>query len=146
MATNGKAQITPPPTDELRSRIMKANRGKDTSPEIMLRKALYSNGLTGYRLYWMKVPGSPDIAYPGKKIAIFVNGCFWHRCPHCKPKLPRSNTDFWDKKFKANKERDKRKESLLIEMGWKVLVLWECEIETDVLWCVDEIRKMVRSS
>lgn len=146
MISNENVRRTPQPTDELRSRIMKANRGKDTAPEIMLRKALYSNGLTGYRLHLKKIPGTPDIVYPGKKIAIFVNGCFWHRCPFCKPELPKSNTDFWASKFRANKKRDERKESLLVEMGWNVLVIWECEIESDVLWCVDKIRKMVRSS
>ncbi len=144
--TNKRTIKTPPPTDELRSRIMRANRGKDTKPEILLRKALYHCGLAGYRLHWKKVPGSPDIAYPGKKIAIFINGCFWHRCPHCNPKLPKKNREFWTQKFKDNKERDRRKVSELNALDWRVMVLWECEIEEDVSRCVDRVRILVDNS
>jgi DNA mismatch endonuclease (patch repair protein) len=84
---------------------MRSNKGKNTSPEISMRKALRDNGASGYRLHW-KVPGKPDIAYPGRKIAIFVNGCFWHRCPRCDLPLPKSNTGFWTGKFERNVARD----------------------------------------
>lgn len=111
------------------SKVMRANKGKGTKPELMLRKFLYENGFKGYRLNWKKAPGSPDVCYPGKKLAIFVNGCFWHRCPICTAGLPKSNTDFWKKKFELNVERDRAKELALEALGWKVLIVWECELK-----------------
>lgn len=111
------------------SRVMSANRAKNTKPELYLRKALREQGLTGYRLHWSKAPGKPDIAFPGKKVAVFVNGCFWHRCPKCKPSFPKTNKDFWKQKFRKNKVRDRKKQAALEEQGWRVLVLWECQIK-----------------
>lgn len=105
---------------------MKGNVGKDTKPELLLRKLLREAGFPGYRLHWKKAPGRPDIAYPGRKVAIFVHGCFWHRCPHCNPSLPKSNQDYWGPKFEANRERDERKVRQLEEAGWRVVVVWEC--------------------
>ena len=110
---------------------MQANRGKNTGPELELRRLLREAGYPGYRLHWKRAPGHPDIAYPGRKVAIFVNGCFWHRCPSCAPSLPKSNTRFWQAKFAATQERDARKTSELLEDGWVVLTVWECEIETN---------------
>ncbi len=122
---DGRAPI---PKREATSRVMSANKAKNTKPEIALRKALYNNGIRGYRLNWKKAPGRPDIAFPGKKIAVFVNGCFWHRCPICKPKMPISNLEFWKEKFRKNKLRDKRKVRELEKLGWMVIVAWECQI------------------
>ena len=137
---DGRAPI---PIKENTSRVMSANKGKDTKPEITLRKTLYVTGLRGYRLHWKKAPGSPDIAYPGKKIAIFVNGCFWHRCPHCNPSFPKTNIEFWNNKFQKNKERDMRKREILETNGWIVIVIWECQIKTEILYCVDIVAKAV---
>ena len=123
---DGRAPI---PEKESTSRVMSANKAKNTSPEIFFRKALWSNGIKGYRLHWKKAPGRPDIAFPSKKIAIFVNGCYWHRCPHCKPHMPKSNVDFWEEKFRKNKNRDIKKEKDLKKEGWKVFTVWECEIK-----------------
>ncbi len=134
---DGRAPI---PKKESTSRVMRANKAKNTKPELLLRKALYNNGLRGYRLHWKRAPGHPDIAYPGKRIAIFVNGCFWHRCPHCHPSYPKSNVAFWENKFQKNKERDERKERDLKNAGWKVFVFWECQIKKDVSACVDDIK------
>jgi DNA mismatch endonuclease (patch repair protein) len=133
---DGRAPI---PEKESTSRVMSANKAKNTKPELTLRKALYKNGLRGYRLHWKMAPGRPDIAYPGKHIAVFVNGCFWHRCPHCNPSYPRTNVDFWKNKFQKNKERDERKERDLKNAGWKVFVFWECQIKKDVIACVNDI-------
>lgn len=108
---------------------MQGNRGKDTGPELRLRRLLREAGHPGYRLHWNKAPGHPDIAYPGRKIAIFVNGCFWHRCPHCSPPVPKSNAGFWEAKFAANQERDARKARELEAAGWRVVTVWECRIE-----------------
>lgn len=123
---------SPIPRFERTSKVMSANRGKDTGPEMALRRALRAHGLTGYRLDWRQAPGRPDIAFPGRKVAIFVHGCFWHRCPRCAMPLPRSNRDFWRVKFKRNVARDKKRCDQLGAMGWKVIVVWECEIEEDI--------------
>jgi len=122
---------------------MKANRASDTQPELSLRSALRNIGFPGYRLNWKGVPGRPDIAYPGKKLAIFVHGCFWHRCPHCDYPLPKTNTDFWELKFKRNKERDARKRSRLEELGWTVLEFWECQIKDDLGYCLGKIAPLL---
>jgi DNA mismatch endonuclease (patch repair protein) len=110
---------------------MQANRGKNTGPELELRRLLRDAGYPGYRLHWKKAPGHPDIAYPGRRVAVFVNGCFWHRCPHCSPSVPKSNSEFWQAKFAANRERDSRKTAELEDAGWTVLTVWECQIRDD---------------
>ncbi|HXP50174.1 MAG TPA: very short patch repair endonuclease [Bacteroidia bacterium] len=119
---------SPTPKSEATSRVMSANKSKNTKPEILLRKTLWAAGIKGYRCNYKKAPGRPDIAFPKRKIAIFVNGCFWHRCPYCKLPLPKNNTEFWKKKFEANVNRDKMKVKSLEREGWKVFIIWECEI------------------
>lgn len=109
-------------------RTMQGNKGKDTKPELVLRACLRDAGLVGYRLQW-KVPGRPDIAWPGKKVAVFVNGCFWHRCPHCSPSMPKTNVEYWVVKFDRNRERDARNLRELEEAGWRVHVVWECQLK-----------------
>lgn len=115
-----------------KNRSMQGNKRRDTKPELKVRKLLREIGYPGYRLQWKKVPGRPDIAYPGKKIAIFVNGCFWHRCPKCDLPIPKSNQGFWIEKFKRNIERDQRKIDELESMGWSVFVIWECELKNEL--------------
>ncbi|MEM6806105.1 MAG: very short patch repair endonuclease, partial [Bacteroidota bacterium] len=102
-----------------------------------------NSGIKGYRLHWKKVPGKPDISFPGRKVAIFVHGCFWHRCPYCKLSLPKSNTDFWENKFKKNVARDKRKINDLKMIGWDTIAIWECEIKSDMNTCLEKIRKAI---
>ncbi len=126
------------PLDEHTTKSMKSNKRKDTGPELKLRRALRDAGYPGYRLQW-KVPGRPDICYPGRKVAIFVNGCFWHRCPHCNLSIPKHNRDYWEHKFDANVKRDMRTHSELEAMGWTVIVVWECEINRDLSTIVDGI-------
>lgn len=109
---------------------MKGNVRAGTKPELALRRLLRQAGFPGYRLHWKNAPGRPDIAYPGRKVAVFVNGCFWHRCPHCSPPMPRSHPDFWERKFIRNAERDARKLQELEAAGWKTLVVWECELKS----------------
>jgi DNA mismatch endonuclease (patch repair protein) len=119
---------------------MSSNKAKNTKPELRLRKALYADGVRGYRLNWKKVPGKPDIAFPGRKISIFINGCYWHRCPHCELPLPKTNTEFWKEKFDKNIRRDKKKEKELLDLGWTVLVFWECKIKTNIKDCINKIK------
>lgn len=108
---------------------MQANKSKNTKPELLVRQALRASGWPGYRLHWKKCPGRPDICFPGRKIAIFVNGCFWHRCPHCNLPDPKSNVDFWKAKFARNVARDARNHEELVARGWTVLVIWECALK-----------------
>ena len=128
------------PLNENVSRVMSSNKAKNTKPELKLRKALFSDGVRGYRLNWKKVPGKPDIAFPGRKISIFINGCYWHRCPHCELPLPKTNTEFWKEKFDKNIKRDKKKEKELLDLGWTVLVFWECKIKTNIKDCINKIK------
>ncbi len=110
---------------------MQGNKRADTKPEMLVRQRLRQAGLTGYRLQWKQAPGRPDIAFPGRRIAIFVNGCFWHRCPHCNPSTPKRNVEFWEAKFRRNVERDARALAELKELGWQAIVIWECELKRD---------------
>ena len=134
---------SPIPENEAVSRVMSSNRAKDTKPELLLRKALWNVGLRGYRLHWKKAPGRPDIAFPGRKVAIFVNGCFWHRCPHCNLPLPKTNTGFWKEKFGKNVQRDTLKVEHLEKDGWHVLTVWECKVKDDMTNVLKSIRRIV---
>ena len=106
---------------------MQAIRNKDTKPEIVVRQCLHAMGYR-YRLHRKNLPGRPDIAFIGRRKAIFVHGCFWHRhgCP--KGRLPKSRLDYWQPKLEQNVERDRTKIEQLESMGWKSLVLWQCEL------------------
>ena len=111
---------------EVRSKIMAAihSRG-NTTTELPLAKLLRAAGLKGYRKHW-PVAGKPDFAWPGRKIAVFVDGCFWHGC-RCKY-LPRTNTEFWRSKIEANKRRDRRVSQAPRRDGWRVIRIKECAV------------------
>lgn len=109
---------------------MRGSKAKNTKPELTVREVLRRLGV-GYRLHRRDLPGRPDIALIGRKKAIFVHGCFWHQhghrdCPIVRQ--PASNDAFWSKKFKTNQDRDTRNEKALVDAGWSILTLWECEI------------------
>jgi DNA mismatch endonuclease (patch repair protein) len=110
---------------------MSANRAKDSKPELLLRMLLWHSGLRGYRLHYKKVPGRPDISFVSKKLAIFVHGCFWHRCPKCAYTLPKTNSAFWQAKFDRNVARDQKKVKDLKHLGWKVATVWECDLASN---------------
>ncbi len=112
-------------------KTMQGNKRKNTKPELLVRQRLREAGLVGYRLDWAKAPGRPDIAFPGRKIALFVNGCYWHRCPHCNPSQPKKNVEFWEAKFRRNVERDRRALEELDALGWTAITIWECELKRD---------------
>lgn len=115
-------------TPEQRSRCMAAIKGKDTKPEMIVRKYLFSRGLR-FRVQVRKLPGNPDIVLSKYKTVIFVNGCFWHGHEGCKYyRLPKSNVEFWEQKIKNNIARDVRNENELKSLGWRVIRVWECEI------------------
>ena len=115
-------------TPEQRSRCMSAVKGKDTKPEMIVRKYLFSKGLR-FRLHVRSLPGNPDIVLPKYKTVVFINGCFWHGHEGCKYyRLPKSNVEFWESKITNNKDRDVLNEIKLKELGWRVIRIWECEI------------------
>ena len=114
---------------ETRSYNMSCIKGKNTKPEEIVRKYLFSQGFR-YRKNDKKLPGTPDIVLPQYKTVIFVNGCFWHGHDGCRYfVVPKTNTEFWMNKVSTNIERDNRKQEALKELGWNVIVLWECELK-----------------
>lgn len=111
-----------------RSKRMSLVRAKDTKPEIRVRRLVYSLGYR-YRLHCGDLPGKPDIVFKGRKKAILIHGCFWHRHENCAlARLPKSRLDFWRPKLEGNKTRDKINQEKLKALGWVSLVIWECEI------------------
>jgi DNA mismatch endonuclease, patch repair protein len=134
---------SPTPKDEKTSKVMSSIKGKNTKPEILLREALWRSGVKGYRLHLKELPGKPDIAFTKMKLAIFVNGCFWHRCPNCKLSMPKSNTDFWRHKFDKNVERDKNKINLLKNNTWNVFTVSECQIKNNLNEQVEKIKELI---
>lgn len=111
-----------------RSRIMSRVGQKDTGPEMKLRRSLHKIGLR-YRLHDKRLPGSPDVVFPRLKAALFVHGCFWHRHGCKATTTPRTNVDFWRKKFDENIARDRRHIEALQDAGWRVAVVWECSLK-----------------
>ena len=116
---------------ERRSENMAAVKHKDTKPEIIVRKFLHNQGFR-FRLHRKDLAGCPDIVMKKWNAAVFVNGCFWHRHPHCKlAYAPKSNLDFWCKKFDATVQRDTNNYQTLIDQGWNVIIVWECDIRNN---------------
>ncbi|RMG34064.1 MAG: very short patch repair endonuclease [Methanobacteriota archaeon] len=128
---------------DVRSRIMSKIRGKNTKPELQVRKLLWNSGYR-YRIHYpiqgMTKVIRPDIAFPNKKIAIFIDGCFWHACPKCY-REPKSNVDFWKKKISRNKERDREDTENLEQLEWTIIRIWEHEIKESL---DDVVMKIIR--
>lgn len=111
-----------------RSERMSRIRGKDSTPEMKLRRLVHGLGFR-YRLHSKALPGTPDLVFPAKHAVIFMHGCFWHRHEGCKlARLPKSRLDFWEEKLESNKRRDLCHHQQLFELGWRVLVVWECQL------------------
>ena len=122
---------------------MQGNKGKDTKPELTLRRALWAAGLRGYRKNVSKLPGKPDVVYGRSRLAVFVHGCYWHQCPRCsRNRKPVTNAAYWAAKFEGNVARDVRNQALLEELGWRVLVVWECDLK-DVAATVARVAAML---
>ncbi|HDZ75672.1 MAG TPA: DNA mismatch endonuclease Vsr [Aurantimonas coralicida] len=118
-------------TPEARSANMRAVRSKNTSPEMRVRRTAHRIGLR-FRLHRRDLPGSPDLVFPKYSTVAFVHGCFWHRHPNCqKASLPKTRRQFWKAKFDRNEARDATNENLLRDMGWNVIVIWECMTRSD---------------
>jgi len=116
-------------TPEDRSRIMSLVRSKDTKPEMIVRRLVHRLGYR-YRLHVHDLPGSPDLVFPSRRSVIFVSGCFWHRhnCPNGH-RLPKTRTRWWYEKLEGNRRRDKAQHKRLRRQGWRVMVVWECQIQ-----------------
>lgn len=119
-------------TQQQRRRIMQSVRQKDTGPELVVRRALHALGYR-FRLHSPKLPGRPDLAFPSRKKAIFVHGCFWHGHECRKGRLPESRRDYWGPKIHGNKMRDERNVNALESLGWRCLTVWQCELR-----CLDQ--------
>ena len=118
---------------------MSAIKSKNTKPEIAVRRLLHSMGYR-FRLHSKDLPGSPDIVLPKYKTVIFVHGCFWHRHENCKyASTPKTRQEFWNKKFKENINRDNLNQANLSLKGWKIIIIWECQLKGD-------IKKLIRES
>ncbi len=115
-------------TSEQRSANMSAVRGKNTAPELLLRSMLHRMGYR-FRLHRRDLPGTPDIVFPARRGVVFVHGCFWHGHTCARGVVPSSNVDFWQTKIAKNRERDARAQRRLQKEGWKVLIIWECEMK-----------------
>lgn len=116
---------------ETRSYNMSKIKGKDTKPEMLIRKFLFANGFR-YRLHDKKLPGKPDIVLPKYKTVVFVHGCFWHGHERCKYfVVPKTRTEWWLNKINHNIENDKKSNITLQNEGWKVLTIWECDLKSN---------------
>ncbi|MGH7015460.1 MAG: very short patch repair endonuclease [Caulobacteraceae bacterium] len=116
-----------PPISDDRRELMSRVRQRDTGPELVVRRTLHALGFR-YRLNVKGLPGSPDLVFHSRRLAVFVHGCFWHRHPHCRlTTTPKARAHFWAEKFEANQARDARDQAKLRESGWRVHVIWECE-------------------
>lgn len=135
-------------TKERRSWLMSRVAGKNTTPELRVRRAAHALGLR-FRLHRKDLPGKPDLVFPKFRLAVFVHGCFWHRHSGCrKATLPKSRADFWSAKFTSNQQRDERVMTDLENAGWRVAVIWECETkDSDTLAKVisERIMKVIKA-
>jgi DNA mismatch endonuclease (patch repair protein) len=116
-----------------RSEMMSRIGPRHTKPELVVRRAAHRRGLR-FRLHRKDLPGCPDLVFPKYRLAVFVNGCFWHRhkgCRNCS--MPKTRPSFWEKKFRGTVERDRRNTKLLAKLGWRTVVIWECETEDSAL-------------
>ncbi|MDD5186800.1 MAG: very short patch repair endonuclease [Methanoregula sp.] len=131
-------------TPEQRKHNMSCIHGKNTEPEIIFRKILWSQGIRGYRIHY-NLPGKPDIVFTKKKIAIFIDGCFWHKCPVCFQE-PETRKEFWMKKIQSNVDRDKKVDERLKDEGWTVFRFWEHDVRKNPDAIVKVISKMIEKS
>jgi len=114
-----------------RSRMMSGIRGKDTKPELVVRRFLHARGLR-FRLHDRRLPGRPDLVFPQYKVALFVHGCFWHQHAGCRyAYMPATNQQFWQSKLRGNVVRDRLHEDKLTIEGWRVLTVWECQVHVE---------------
>lgn len=131
---------------EKRSEVMSKIKGKNTKPELILRSRLFKQGFR-FRVHQKDLPGKPDIVLPKYRTAIFVHGCFWHYHKDCREgRIPSTKSAFWKTKLEGNRAKDQRNTELLRKLGWRVLTVWECEIEKDINQVVELLSKKLKSN
>lgn len=118
--------------------MMAGIRGKDTRPEMILRRGLHARGFR-YRLHDRRLPGSPDLVFPGRRAVIFIHGCFWHGHGCHLFRLPATRREFWEAKIEGNRARDEAAGAALLAAGWRVLTIWECALKGRERLPVDEV-------
>lgn len=123
-----------------RSAIMAQVHSTGTTPEIKVRKEVHRAGFR-YRLYRADLPGKPDLVFPRFKLAVFVHGCFWHWHGCKRSRMPEANRDYWTRKIQRNVERDKRNQDALLELGWDVAIIWECELKTGIAALIADLQE-----
>lgn len=128
---------------EVRSRVMRRVRGQDTGPELTLRRALYRLGVRGWRCHRNNLPGKPDLAFGRARLAVFVDGAFWHG--HPSKYWPGRTSPYWDRKIARNIERDRRVDRELAALGWRVLRLWDFEVERDPEAAASRVIELLRA-
>jgi len=130
-------------TDHKRSYNMSRIRSKNTKPEITLRSALHKKGFR-YRIHQKSLPGNPDIVLAKYKTVIFVHGCFWHLHQGCREgRIPKSKTGYWEPKLLRNVERDVKNTAELVSQGWKVIIVWDCEIQAGVNKVISQVERIL---
>ena len=133
-------------TPEQRKKNMQNIRGKDTKIEVKVRSELFKRGFR-FRKNDSRYPGKPDIVLPKYKTVIFVNGCYWHRHPGCKyATIPKTNIEFWNKKFQANIKNDAKNKAALEAAGWNLITLWECELQKDLAGAINRVEEMLKNN
>ncbi len=131
-------------TQEERSERMRRVKGRDTKPELLIRRLLHRNGFR-YRLQAKELPGTPDIVFRRQHKAIFIHGCFWHRHSNCKlARIPKSRTEFWTDKLESNRLRDAKNQEHLRQLGWDFEIVWECEM-SDLGKVLERLRKFLKN-
>lgn len=126
-------------TKKQRSHCMSQVKGKNTKLEVIFRQFIWDKSMRGYRLH-AKLPGKPDLFFRSKKVAVFIDGCFWHKCPICF-KYPKTNKKFWMEKIKGNVNRDLNNDVKLNEMGIRPIRFWEHEIKSDIKECYKKLKE-----
>jgi DNA mismatch endonuclease (patch repair protein) len=131
-------------TKETRSRVMSRIRSRDTKPEMALRQALFAIGLRGWRCHTRQIPGRPDLVFTRWRVAVFVDGCFWHG--HPEHFTPGKSGPYWDAKIARTQERDRQANEALTQAGWRVLRLWDFEVERDLNACVQQVEALLHEA
>jgi DNA mismatch endonuclease (patch repair protein) len=121
-------------------KTMQANKSERTGPELVAARAFRQARLSGWRRNVKDLPGSPDFVWAARNIVLFVDGCFWHRCPMHAKKLPKSNKEWWRRKFARNRRRDKKNGEDLLRLGWQVIRVWECTVKHNPQKMIDAVR------
>jgi len=136
----------PPATSSSVRASMRGNKSSKTGPESMLAQQLRKAGVNGFCQNPSDLLGSPDFAFPASRLAVFVHGCFWHRCPYCQPHFPTSNAEYWTAKFARNKARDACTRTSLRAQGWRLIVVWECQLKKNPRRVVSRIMKALEKA